>query len=747
MRSLRWLLLAVLVLIAAAVLGTYESQRRMQRAQRHAVPPALALDTKTSATDWEWGQSGNGEPKVKLFAKTFRQAADGNTAELQDIELRLYRPDGMSYDRVKSAAASFNSNDNKLFSPGEAEITMEVPVEGEPAKKLTSIRTSGITFDSKTGQASSDQAVKFSFANGSGTCTGASYDPLLHVLNLNQNVVLHLKGDQPGSAAMKIEAGHVLWEENTERLILSPWSKLTRGQTAMSAGSSVVQMKGTQAISSIDAQQGHGTDQRENRYLEYSADEIHLAYNEDGVMDRMDAAGNAKLTSHTPDAETIVSGGKVYMKFKNEGGEAALSAVTVAGKSVIESRPVLKGKGLPVGDTRIMKAEVIDLYMRPGGEEIERVATQVPGTLEFVPGLAARHRRVLKAARMEVRYGARNDIRSLGATDGSTETYPSEDERKKAPNAPVAYTSSKTLDAAFDDAGQLRDLRQTENFRYTEGTRKAQAKTAVLDNSRNVMTLETGARIADDTGSASADLILLDQKTGDFDARGHVFTTRLPELAAKKTESAMLDDTQPTQGTANRVTSEGRNRVIHYDGNAVVWQAANRIAADKVDIDRETKSVVATGKVVSQFQEAGKTAVTVVRAPRMVYTDQDRLALYSGGVDFVRDALSIRSATLRAFLNDQNSGKESRTNRALADGSVEIVQTAPGRKRIGTGEHGEYVPAEAKVVLSGGTPQLADSMRGNTKGDQLTYFTNDERLLVNGAPQKQAQSHLRKKIQ
>lgn len=746
MRSLRWLLPAALVLVAAAILGTYRSQRRTQREQRRPVPPALALDTKTSASDWEWGQSGNGQPKVKLFAKNFRQSADGNTAELVDIELRIYRQDGLSYDRVKSGGAQFNTNDNKLFSPGEAEITLEVPVMGEPAHQLTAIRTSGINFDSKTGQASSEQAVTFTFANGFGNCTGASYDPERHVLNLNQNVILNLKGDRPHSAVMKVEAGHLQWDENTRRMTLTPWSKLTRGQTVMSAEASLVQLNAGQEISFIDAQKGHGTDRHESRYLEYSADAVHLDYNEDGVMDRMDATGNAKLTSHAPEADTLVSGSKVYMKFSSETGDAVLMAVTVAGKGLVESRPVATSKGQDVADTRIMKAETIDLLMKRGGQEIERITTLVPGTLEFLPGAPMRHGRLLKAAKMEIRYGDRNAIKNFGATEGSTETYPSEDDRKKAPNAPVAYTSSKTLDAAFDDAGQLKELKQSENFRYAEGTRKAQAKTAVLDGGRNVMTLETGARISDDTGSTSADGIQLDQQTGDFDAHGHVFTTRLPERNAKKSESALLDDAQPMQGTANRVRSEGRNRFIHYDGNAVVWQAANRIEADKVDIDRSSKSVVATGKVVSQFQETGKTAYTVVRAPKMVYTDQDRLALYSGGVDFGRAGLSIKSGTLRAYLNDQNSGKDSRIDRALADGSVEIVQSGPGRKRVGTGEHGEYFPDDAKVILSGGAPQLADSLRGNTKGEQLTYFTNDERLLVNGAPEKPVQSHLRKKI-
>ena len=80
MRSLRWLLLVALVLVAAAVLGTYNSQRRAQRSSRRPTPPPIGLDTKTAAVDWEWGQSGNGQPQVHITAKSMTQSADNDTA-------------------------------------------------------------------------------------------------------------------------------------------------------------------------------------------------------------------------------------------------------------------------------------------------------------------------------------------------------------------------------------------------------------------------------------------------------------------------------------------------------------------------------------------------------------------------------------------------------------------------------------------------------------------------------------------
>ena len=71
------------------------------------------------------------------------------------------------------------------------------------------------------------------------------------------------------------------------------------------------------------------------------------------------------------------------------------------------------------------------------------------------------------------------------------------------------------------------------------------------------MDLDKHARITDESGSTNAGHIQIDQTTGDFDAKGHVSTTRLAET--NKNESAMLDKDEPTLGIADRVTSANRN--------------------------------------------------------------------------------------------------------------------------------------------------------------------------------------------
>jgi lipopolysaccharide export system protein LptA len=758
MRSLRWLLLVAMVLIAAAVFSIYRAQRKTRQSQRRAVPASVPLDTKTIAPDWEWTQSADGHPAVKITARSMKQSADGSRAELERIELRIYTKDGQHYDRVKSAYAQLTTTDHKLYSPGDAEITLEVPVQGDPPHPLTSITASGINFDSESGQAVTDKHVSFTFEQGTGTCDGATYEPNHHILTLRNNVAVNLRGKGPGGMPMKVETAQLTWNEVTGLLNLSPWARLTRDQTRIEAGESVVQLMDNE-VQWIDGQGVHGTDQRPGRQLAYSADSVRVTYNDQHQIQLINGVGHAKLLEHGTGSDTSISGDKVDLGFVDNKGQSALSIAVVTGNGYLETKPIPDPKG-DTADTKVLKADGFSLQMQPGGKDLQQITTRSPGTLEFLPNQPAHHRRLLEANQMLVVYGAKNEIQSFHATGtpalaASTQTFPSEeDRRKKKGNLATAFTNSKSIDATFDDKGQLKLMKQNENFHYTEGDRRAQADNATLENATNMMDLDKNARILDASGSTSGDHIQINQNTGDFDARGHVSTTHLPE--EKKSESAMLDKDEPTLGTADHVTSANRNHLIHYSGNAVVWQTSNRIQGDRVDIDRDKKSIIADGKVVTQFEDKPKEdaapaakplqpTFTIVKSPHMVYTDADRLANYSGGVDFWRPALTVKSSTLKAYLNPDDSDADSRIHHALGDGNVEIVQFAPDRQRVGKSEHAEYYTEEGKVILTGGEPKLDDSKRGNTKGDKLTWFTNDDKLVIEGAPEKKGQSHIRKK--
>jgi lipopolysaccharide export system protein LptA len=134
-----------------------------------------------------------------------------------------------------------------------------------------------------------------------------------------------------------------------------------------------------------------------------------------------------------------------------------------------------------------------------------------------------------------------------------------------------------------------------------------------------------------------------------------------------------------------------------------------------------------------------------------VYSDETRLALYQGGVELRRPPdMLVTSQELRAYLKDSDS--DSSLEKAVADGAVKVVSNTmasagkAARTRTSTGEHAEYYADEGKVIIEGGKPQLADTTKSEkATGKQLTWWANNDTLLILGAEDAPAQSVIRKK--
>ncbi len=416
------------------------------------------------------------------------------------------------------------------------------------------------------------------------------------------------------------------------------------------------------------------------------------------------------------------------------------------------SKP-LPAPGRQLGETHTLRSENIEMKMRPGGREIETVVTHAPGVLEFLPNQPADHHRTLNGNDLYIAYGPQNRIEQFRARDVTTRTEPTAEERKR--NRTLSVTTSRELLAHFDPrTSRLASMEQTGDFTYDEGGRHARAAKATLDSGQNVIVLETSARVWDETGSTSANRIRMDQRTGDFTAEGQVKSSRLPDQDQKK-NSQMLSGDQPIEAQARKMDSSNHNRVIHYEGDVAMRQGANRIQAGVIDVNREKRTLVADGNVVTNLWEEPKgdektsaaPVLTVVHAPHLVYTEENRLAVYTGGVLLRRPGLQVKSKELRAYLAGTPSGP------APIRGSIRpspmapsrLSQTAPDRTRTGTGEHAEYYTDVQKVVLRGGRPKLVDSVKGSMQGDELTYFANDGRLLGSGSPQQPITSRIRRK--
>jgi lipopolysaccharide export system protein LptA len=757
MRHTRWLFLAAIVAIVFIVGAAYVKRRDILEKEVSVHPKLLESGVDGRANDWQHTVFKGDQKHFTIRAHNIREMKGPNLTELEGVELQLFHENGEKSDLIRSEKAEFDAVAKTLYSDGEVDIIMGVPADQPPTGRLLRIHGSGIRFASDTGKATTDRPVTFGFDRGTGSAVGAEYDPSSRELRLHNKVVLDWRGKTPDAKPMHVEADQAIYTERDSKVVLFPSSKFTRDTLHMEGGRSDVQLdKG--AIRSAKVQMARGVHDDPGRKVEYGADELNLSFDDGMVIRTIDGQDHAQLISTSDTARTTVNSDRLDMDFETSGKESALKTAVATGKSVVQATP-LPRPGTQPQDTRILRSDVVRLAMKPGGKEIDRVETDGPGKLEFLPNQPDQPKRSMQGDRIWVAYGKENRIQSVRSINASTLT----ERPAKAPRttATLTHTQSKEILATFDpNTSEMIRLEQTTNFQYEEGDRRARGDKATLDQSKDLMTLDGSARILDPAGSVNADRIVLNQKSGDYTAEGHVSSTRQPDR--KGASSAMLSNEEVMQAVADKMISTGNNKHMRYEGNARAWQGANRVDADRIEIDRDRRVMEAHGKVVSQFadkaadknQEKGSKSkaaaapvFTVVRAADLVYTEETRLAAYQGGVVLTRPALTVNSRELKAFLKPADS--DSSLDKAFADGAVKIVSISTAgkltRTRTGTSEHAEYYADEQKVILQKGQPLLVDSAKGNTSAQQLTWWANNDRLVGEGEASKPAEGTIRKK--
>ena len=773
------LLLALAVILLAGGVG-YTYKLRMKKAGGVAVTPTPAIKIGQEASafqGWQYHKDNpeTNKPVVWVDAQSFQATKDPSTFELHGLALKLFDKSATDYTYVTSERALFDEGTGLLKSEGAVWIVMNVPADREgsdkkEAAKHVQVQTTGVSYETKTGKAVTDQLANFIFSNqsGGGTAVGAEYDPNTKVLHMKSQVKMDWIGKGKPEDKMHIETSDLVYKEAEQKVYLTPAAKLFRHATTIQCNNAVVTLL-DQRIHQVDGTAAVGADDRQDRHTAYAADILTALFNEDGVLVNIVGNKNAKVTSTQPSSKTTLTSDRADMRFavtdKVVSGEAkedsTLHLVLADGHALAVAEPLGVQPGASIPDTRSLRSEHIELEMKPDGRDLQEIRTSSQAQMEFKPNQPGLPHRVVDASHLRVLYGAGSYVDTFLAWDAVTRTDKPAAVKagKKTEESKPALTWSDQLTAKFQaNSNQVGGIDQVGHFRYEEGTRKASAKSAHLDQIANRMTLTDNARVLDDTGSAFADRIIMNQASGDMDAQGHVFSTHAPDKN-EKPGTTMLDNSKAMQAKADSMQTRVDNTCIHYEGHAVMWQGANRTMANSIDIDRNQQTMHAQGNVASELLDnkddtaqagapGGPPLFTTVYAPDMVYRDDTRISNYTGGVKLTRGKMVITSNQLQAYLSPKTEDHkdDSSLDHAVATGDVTVFQqTATNRTRTSTSDRCEYWTKDDKVVLNGGKPQMVDSLKGVTKGDQLTYFNHDDRLIVDGKSKKLAFTQMKMK--
>jgi lipopolysaccharide export system protein LptA len=262
-----------------------------------------------------------------------------------------------------------------------------------------------------------------------------------------------------------------------------------------------------------------------------------------------------------------------------------------------------------------------------------------------------------------------------------------------------------------------------------------------------LLVLSGSPRAIDGGMTTTADGIRLNRQSGEAFADGNVKTT-YSDLKPQP-NGALLAASDPVHVTSLHMTSHQQPAVARYTGNVRLWQTGNVVRAPVIDFDQQNRTIVAHGdtaqSVSSLFVQQGKDgkpSPVDVTADKLTYVDAERRARYTGAVLVKSPTGTISSEQIDVYLKpaDSVTAQSSTPAKAVVPGTEgpsqidhmvaigKVIVTEPNRRAAG--QRLVYTADDGKYFLTGKDASIFDAEHGQIWGDSLTFYSRDDRVLV-----------------
>jgi lipopolysaccharide export system protein LptA len=302
------------------------------------------------------------------------------------------------------------------------------------------------------------------------------------------------------------------------------------------------------------------------------------------------------------------------------------------------------------------------------------------------------------------------------------------------------------------------------DVKLKEGERSGQGDHAVFVRASQIATLTGNALARDASTETHAQKIIFAQASGDIRAEGSVRST---DFAARSGPVQLAP--APANITADTLQANSKTGRAFYSGHARLWQGDSVLEAESIELLRETSVLNAAGNVRAVFpQVAPQSAEVSSRGTReasgvltpastsaaeasvkkqhlwrassgtLSYSDKEGRAHLERNVVVQSAEQRMRAPSLDLYFtravqaapsgakNANSAAGAQQISRAVGTGGVVVEEGI----RKATAEHGEYIAAAGKFVMSGGNPTLYDGSAGTTTGRQLTFYLADDTIIV-----------------
>lgn len=710
-RYARWAATAAL-LVALGVAGVYVYRAGQAARLRQQAPAVVPPPVKQRTAEFAFSKVEGERTLFTVRASRQTEYKEGSRSILEDVWITIYGRTGGRFDNIHTRSCDYKPESGRIVCAGEVQIDLESAEEARqrPGQRVLHLRTTGIAFDRSTGEAHSDHPVVFQFPYGQGRGVGVTYSTRDATVRLHRDVEATLV--TPGRAsgadqAVVLTSAGLTYQRNLRTLHLLPPVRVRQGPRELTAGGMALEFDAALRARRLRVTGEPKLHSREPQGdLALAAREFLAFFNAQGGTERVVAEGEVEGSLRGAAAESRLRARRLELVLdaaRNEPREA-----TASGDVAIETRPAR-------GSAAVRRIETDELRTvfapdaEGGGRRVARAETGASGTITLSsPEETTR----VRGSRLAATFDPRSRIERLAGRSGV------EVERSYR-GAPAQVSQSRELEMGFGPGGEWAEVEQRGQVRFREGSRTAEADRARLVRATDRLTLAGGAAVADGAARITADAISIHQRSGNLVGEGNVRTRYAAAGAA------------PVHLSADRLEAHRDAGRALYSGRARMWQDDAVIEAETIEVSRDARQLEARGGVQGLFPQAaggatpgGPPAVWRFHARSLRYEGTGRARLEGD----VRAESRVGQITSRAMDLHfaAGPGGAQRLARALAFGGVNVRQ---GTRR-GVAERAEYVAAEEKFVLSGGTPTLSDATRGTTTGRQLTFFLADDKILI-----------------
>ena len=749
-RYARWAAIAA-GLIVAAVVGVYaERALREMRARREA-PKAVAVTVQQQSAQFSFSKVEQDRTIFTIRASRATQYKDQNRTLLEDVWITIYGRDGSRNDNIHTSECTYEPETGAVHCEGEVQIDVAsaAPPGAKPSPSLRDnleIKTSNLSFNRNTGEASTSAAVEFRFPTGQGRGVGASYSTRDGVVRVEHDVAFDVSATQRmGGLPVNVTCGSLEIRRNDHTVLMQGPAIMKQGTHELAADRILVELDENYHARHVLAE-GHpkihaGTARGK---VAIAADHLEGLLSAEGWVERVIAEGNIDGNRQTAAGTDHFTAG--HVEFAMIPARNLIDTMTASGGVTAELH---QGS-----DTHVLKTDAVHVKFSADQigpatgaktseasidrQRVESLETLAPATIE---SRNAEDTTVLRAKKFVADIGSDGRLdRLLGHSGVGIE-------RQTGSSAPQMVSASEMV-ATFDAHGEWNTVEETGNVHFKQADREATAARARISRATDMIALEGSPVVSDSMSRTTASSVTINQSAGEMRATGGVVSTYIPTAKG----DAIGLGPGAAHVSADALSGSVNSGHVTYVGHARLWQGDSVLDSDQIELWRDDKKLRATGHVVAVFPQTsgpltslpgasakgGSPAGSVlwrISAPLLTYWNDQGKAHLEGGVTATSDQGSLESKSLDAFLAaTPAAGAPSATappggqqlSRVLAQGDVIVRQ---GDRR-GSAEQGEYTAAEGKFVLSGGQPTLVNAASDTTAGHSLTFFVANDTILV-----------------